>query len=930
MNDQDINLLLFWAKTTHDPEQYPRAFHPLLCHLIDVATVTFALWQHVLPHAMKQRIARCLGLTMEDAGLLVAWIAGLHDLGKASPPFTHRPTTQNIHQLYDGTRFAKTREPEPAKKAPHGYVTASELPEILRHDFAFPPALAQQISVMIGGHHGVFPRTENINSIQDSVDYRGGEKWIEARRLLAVELARRFAIQPLAHSITEPKLDNATTMVFAGLVSVADWIGSNSTFFPCAVNDQTQPFTLDLADYKIQSEQQAITALTELGWMNWAEPDEPRTFSALFADIKTPHPLQQAAMELAPTLTMPGIVVVEAPMGEGKTETAMFLADHWNATLKQRGIYFALPTQATSNQMFGRVQKFLRQRFDDANVLLQLLHGHAALSAEFQTLLKDGNQLHTMQLQGIHCDDCDSACTPSVVAAEWFTARKRGLLAPFGVGTVDQALLGILKTRHVFVRLFGLANKTVIIDEVHAYDAYMSVLLERLLEWLAALGSPVILLSATLPEQRRDALVRAYQKGLGVTQSKNDEAAYPRIAWATEAEQGALHLQTSAQNTRTLFLQHLDTDITQLGEALQTVLRDGGCAAVICNTVKRAQEVYEALQPFFPDNADDGQPELDLLHARFLFKDRAAREFRSLLRFGKQDGKVTDRDNCEQTVKRPHRAVLVATQIIEQSLDLDFDLMVSEHAPTDLLLQRSGRLHRHQRANRPSLLAQPTMWVVANDPADKLNFGVSSFVYDEHVLLRSHLSIRDKTQIEIPGEVSGLIEFVYDDRACSDETMRTRWDETADKLKQKRADKQAKALGSLLWPPHAADFFEHFNLQLEEDNPEFHKTLQASTRDDDAPSLQVVVLRHDERQRVQVKHFGEARWLLERSVNLASRSIVSQLIAQGAEPAWKEVALLRHHRLIPLDEADQCVLGNYQLRLDQNCGIVITKTQEEN
>ena len=156
---------------------------------------------------------------------------------------------------YDGTRFAKTREPEPAKKAPHGYVTASELPPILQGDFGFSAELATQISVMIGGHHGVFPRAENINSIQDSVDYRGGKKWIDARRGLALELARRFAIQPLAPSLTEPKLDNATTMVFAGLVSVADWIGSNSTFFPCAVNDQTQHFTLDLAAYKIQSEQ---------------------------------------------------------------------------------------------------------------------------------------------------------------------------------------------------------------------------------------------------------------------------------------------------------------------------------------------------------------------------------------------------------------------------------------------------------------------------------------------------------------------------------------------------------------------------------------------------------------------------------------------------------------------------------------------------
>src|SRR5262249_14956539 len=155
--------------------------------------------------------------------------------------------------------------------------------------------------------------------------------------------------------------------------------------------------------------------------------------------------------------------------------------------------------------------------------------------------------------------------TPSVVAAEWFTHRKRGLLAPYGVGTVDQALLSVLKTRHVFVRLSGLANKTVIIDEVHAYDAYMSVLLERLLEWLAALGSPVVLLSATLPTHRRNALVQAYQKGLGVApeQIAQFEADYPRITWATDTQANSVHIQTSLQNTRMLYLRHLEQGITQ-------------------------------------------------------------------------------------------------------------------------------------------------------------------------------------------------------------------------------------------------------------------------------------------------------------------------------------------------------------------------------
>ena len=390
-------------------------------------------------------------------------------------------------------------------------------------------------------------------------------------------------------------------------------------------------------------------------------------------------------------------------MGEGKTEAAMYLADRFAARLGQRGCYFALPTQATSNQMFTRVREFLKGRYPDNIVNLQLLHGHAALNAEFQTLLQSADAEPECV-----CEDNDlHDHRPGVIAAEWFTYRKRGLLAPFGVGTIDQALLAVLQTRHVFVRLFGLAHKTVIIDEVHAYDAYMTTLLERLLEWLAALGSSVVLLSATLPKARRDALASAYVKGLGGNIALPPDDRYPRLTWVGQADSGSRHVETSERSSRKLSLQWIDGavpkdgDAFPLGERLRVALEAGGCAAVICNTVTQAQKVYLALKEYFVGNADDGAPILDLLHARFLFKDRDERERRCLVRFGKPGALVDFGDKDLREVRRPNRAVLVATQVIEQSLDLDFDLMVSDHAPVDLILQRAGRLHRHPRADRP-------------------------------------------------------------------------------------------------------------------------------------------------------------------------------------------------------------------------------------
>ena len=183
-------------------------------------------------------------------------------------------------------------------------------------------------------------------------------------------------------------------------------------------------------------------------------------------------------------------------------------------------------------------------------------------------------------MRGICDESAGGTDDGNVLAAEWFTHRKRGLLAPFGVGTVDQILLAVLQTRHVFVRLFGLAHKTVIVDEVHAHDAYMSTLLERLLEWLAAMGTSVVLLSATLPRAKRESLVRAYA-GSNVA-CAGEEAAYPRITVVT----GGRCLQTHAPaSSRPPVHVSWHSGGPRLGEELADALKNGGCAAVVCNTV---------------------------------------------------------------------------------------------------------------------------------------------------------------------------------------------------------------------------------------------------------------------------------------------------------------------------------------------------------
>ncbi len=919
------NPYLLWAKLPHEG-QNTREFHPLLCHMIDVAVVAREMWRKLLADVARRRIAQSLRLTPEGAETWITYLSALHDLGKASPAFQLRKEAQHLYKIYE--ELGKPPNIE-AKDCPHGRVTAGELPAILEEEFGIERQTANHLSVIIGGHHGTFPTSYELENGCPDAGVGVTAKWKQLRRELALKLGELFGV---SREEVPRACDHASAMFIAGLVSVADWIGSNSDFFPYLVSDFKALPTLDPAEYLRSAEANAQKALSHLGWMGWRQPEDSLTFSQLFDFIPSPRPLQEAAVEIAGDLTAPCIVIVEGPMGEGKTEAALYLADRWSIAPGPRGCYVALPTQATSNQMFTRVRDFLSKRYPADKVNLQLLHGHAALSSEFRLLRENGDRV--FNLESVCGEEGCGAQGASVVAAEWFTHRKRGLLAPFGVGTVDQALLAVLQTRHVFVRLFGLAHKVVIVDEVHAYDAYMSKLLERLLEWLAALGSPVVLLSATLPNEKRTALLNAYLRGLDRELSAEEElqldARYPRLSWANADRQGARTVEVSDRIRRALKIEWIDESVP-LGERLRTALSDGGCAAVICNTVNRAQQVYLSLKPYFD------QTELDLFHARYLFKDRDLRERRAVADFGKEGVTIKFDDGDERTVRRPFRKVLVATQVIEQSLDLDFDLMVSDCAPVDLILQRSGRLHRHDRT-RPEKLSQPALWIrrpeLVEDGAPRFDSGTET-VYDAHVLLRSWLALRNRNEIRIPDEVEELIELAYGEQDCPDsatDDLRENWQKTAIELRQslKRMEAEAQRVVAPE-PTYPDDILEMCHKRLEEDEPEIHQSLQALTRLTE-PNVSVICLTPEQRRRFRLAEeptISIAKELLRHSVTLNSRHVVWPLLGQKPHSAWSKSALLRRHRLLELDEAGRCVAGAYQIQVHPELGVTINPIEKE-
>jgi CRISPR-associated endonuclease/helicase Cas3 len=485
---------------------------------------------------------------------------------------------------------------------------------------------------------------------------------------------------------------------------------------------------------------------------------------------------------------------------------------------------------------------------------------------------------------------------------------------------VDQALLSVLQTKHFFVRLFGLSHKTVIFDEVHAYDTYMATLLQHLLRWLAAMDTTVILLSATLPARSRQELVEAY-----TGRDLDLSALYPSITWATKDAEGVLPLSASATSTRTLALEWIDGELEALVESLRDALWEGGCVAVICNTVGRAQEVYNLLadESLVPEN------DLILFHARFPFAWRQEIEDRVLARFRKD---ATD---------RPSQAIVVATQVIEQSLDLDFDLMVSQVAPVDLLLQRAGRLHRHTRDRRPAPLSTPRLWVMLPEMQGNLpQWGSDGWIYAPYVLLRSYLVLRGCETLTVPDDVPALIAAVYDDPEMlppvADASLANALEKAYEQMLEKMDQQEYQAEMNLIAWPDDADVFSTRNRQLDEDNPELHEAWRALTRLT-RPSVTLVCLHRQADGRVTLEPEGQipvdltrkpnrqlTTELAQHAVTISDYRVVKHFLSLETPLGWREHALLRYYRAAIFDHG-RCECTDTLLTLDRHRGLIIGK-----
>jgi CRISPR-associated endonuclease/helicase Cas3 len=764
---------------------------PLWRHLADAADVAGRLWDHWLSPAVRRRIASELPGGDNGGRTLAVWLAGIHDIGKATPAFAVQAafrgqTAALVQRMRDrGLDFDHDLICADRRLARHDAAGHIVLAEWLREqDWTDPHAYA----VVVGGHHGTPPTDEVLNGILLRRHLLGDAAWQQVQRELLTWMTERAgATDQLSGWATTP-LSQPVQAALTGLVIVADWIASNETFFP---------YLLDTTD------QDRLRA----GWeevdlpVPWLPAQPPAGVAELFAarfalpSGTVPRPVQQAVTELAAGMPAPGMIIVEAAMGEGKTEAALAAVEILARRTGASGCYLALPTRATSDAMFSRMLSWLR-RLPDSRVGrgdrdVRLAHGKAALNPEY-------DRLRNTSLASAIAEDAGGA---AIGVNIWLAGSKRTLLSSFVVGTVDQLLFAALRGKHLVLRHLGLAGKIVVIDEAHAYDVFMGRFLDRALEWLAAYGVPVVVLSATLPARRRAELLAAYDNGrLGPPpphtwrdrgKPKADPYAavrtdmrYPLVTSSAEGR-GAI-ATTCADSGRgvQVALRRLADEPAALIDLLREQLRDGGCALVIRNTVARVQQTAEDLRAALGPDVP-----VSVAHSRFMAVDRAAK-----------DRWLTETFGPPGSARRPYRHVVVASQVAEQSLDIDFDLLVTDLAPVDLVLQRIGRLHRHPRDGRPAALAAPTCWVTGADWAVEPPGPVagSRRVYQPAMLLRSAavlLPYLDGTPLRLPADIAVLTQSAYGEAAVGPPAWQPALAEAEAKQREAFTAKELKADG---------------------------------------------------------------------------------------------------------------------------------------
>ena len=707
------------------------------------------------------------------------------------------------------------------------------------------------------------------------------------------------------------KLHQGVVEILTGLVVMADWVASNENAFTLHVNG-TQLQRVEAAAAVID-----VTTPWEPEMGDWGDVDKRFRHSFGWPEEYCARPVQRAVVEAVQKLDGPALVVIEAETGVGKTEAALATAEVLAARSGSQGVFFAAPTMATANGLLERTIDWASNKSIDSVKSMYLAHSKNVLSEPYR-------ELKFSQIGR------DSGGGGGVIASQWMSGRRLGLLSNFVVGTVDQVLMMALQQRFHMLRHVGLAGKVIIFDEVHAFDTYTSDYLRSTIEWLGFYGASVILMSATLPPDKRRTLVEAYS----TAQWPDEEpAGYPLLTLATR-DSVEFHPVPPTPTNLEARIDFLDDGVDALVNFMEHNLDEGGCVLIICNTIARAQEAYRALEGIYGDEAQ-------LHHAGFVAWERVAKEDALRDELGPESRRGSG---------RPWRKIVVATQVAEQSLDIDADLLITDIAPMDLIIQRIGRLYRHERpvTDRPANLQQPQVMIrgiVEREPIPEFDSG-AEFIYGTALLL-STLALLPSV-FRRPDDIESLVRDTYDPDFNPPAGWKEIWDKAlSDRLSSDDMAHTKSSKYQLPSPFPRKNYHDLFAWLIDEAAGSSDVKAAAQVRDSE-PSVEVIPILRTE--------YGYQPWGLDEEVldgaelsykvafHLASSTVrlpirmtrresdfdaVVDALEDATPDQWRSHFLLRGQLAMPLDETGIVQLGRFSVSYTSQLGIEILSDRRD-
>ncbi len=763
----------YWgkAKSTKTVSHHLFAYHSL-----DVVAVGTRWWETSV--ALRNGMIRAMGVDEPQAKAWMQFFLGLHDLGKLDFRFQQK-APQVAKKLGHSVENSRKRS-----NYDHGEWGFTWYQRERESRYGLPErkrAYWIQWGRAVTGHHGRFYQCVDKSTVEGlMINEASRDVWNKdqlARTEWCEDLYEWFLVPA---GLSKTSLSPPCPHQFAGFCCVCDWLGSNETPGFFEYDDQPYPDLMQyfqsrfpIAQHSLQTSGLFVPAVNKGG------------VSLVLEQGQSPRKVQSLVEQLP---VQPGLTIIEASTGSGKTETALGYASILLANSLADSVMIALPTQATANTMLARMEKIAPRLFpvqvNSPHSLSNLLlaHGKSNFEPRFIELKKT---MYRNTAQGK--EEALTQCS------QWLAeSRKRVFLGQIGVGTIDQVLMSVLPIRHQFVRGFGLHKSVLIVDEVHAYDFYMVGLLEEVLKKQREAGGSAIMLSATLPAIQKSVLLKAWSSKEDASANSpyplithvNQEGRFQTFKIADKAQEIADKVRQSPSNG--IKLERLVTSDWRLSQQqMDRVLEaatSGAHVAIVLNLVDEAQRLFKQLT-----QRVNGRPiALDLFHARFRFKDRQTREQAVIEHYQ------------PRSILKPGR-ILVATQVVEQSLDLDFDWLITHLCPVDLLFQRIGRLHRHQTTKRPQGFENPLCTVILNQGN---NYGLHQLIYgNASVLWRTKELLKSHDCLKFPYIYRPWIEQVYQEDAWSDEPASIQKQKAEFLVEQKTRNQTAKQLSQEWFTP---------------------------------------------------------------------------------------------------------------------------------